>query len=341
MRGERTRRQRHIHSGASDTPRRGGRVWRLVTQRFTVMLIPHSDQHILNFHLPLPLVVLFVGLMLAVVGGFVYLSSVHLGSVAIIESRTRSVQQNQASLDALLAEVQSALQRAEVFHQQLGRTAGGLGFELRGESAPSAAVRGDLASFFDLEAVGENQISEIQQLRDLSEALQRAVRPLADIRAVVDSQRGLLSDIPNLWPVEYGGGRITMEFGPNIHPITGQWFLHKGIDIAGMAGTPIVASANGKVVSLGYDSYYGLNVWIRHKYGFRTRYSHLQSILVSEGQDVVQGEQIGTLGNSGLSPGPHLDFAVMLGTEVVDPATFLRISNDFVRSKNPTLGVGR
>ena len=231
----------------------------------------------------------------------------------------------------MLSEVNAVLQRADAFNQELLRTVTGLGLSVPEERAPNSPARGDLAAFFDLEAVGENQIPEVQQLRDLADTLQRAVTPLNDVRAVLDSQRNLLSDIPNFWPVENGAGRVTMEFGPNIHPITGQWYLHKGIDIAGTPGTPIVASANGKVVSLGYDPNYGLNVWIRHKYGFRTRYSHMRSISVSEGQDVVQGQRLGTLGNTGISTGPHLDFIVMLGTDVVDPAAFLKISNEFVR----------
>jgi murein DD-endopeptidase MepM/ murein hydrolase activator NlpD len=124
-----------------------------------------------------------------------------------------------------------------------------------------------------------------------------------------------------------------MEFGPNRHPINDQWYLHKGIDIADAVGVPIVAAANGKVTEVGVDpTGYGVYVWIDHKYGFRTRYSHLQRASVSEGQEVHQGETLGTLGNTGLSTGPHLDFIIVLGTDVVDPSAFLKISTpDFKR----------
>ena len=65
-----------------------------------------------------------------------------------------------------------------------------------------------------------------------------------------------------------------------------------------------MSSANGKVLETGYNpSGYGNFVLIRHKYGFRTRYAHLQNIYVSEGQEVVQGGIIGTLGNTGISTG--------------------------------------
>ena len=228
-------------------------------------------------------------------------------------------------------EVDTLLSAAGAFDEELVDTINSLGIQQPDNTVPAAVTRGDLASFFDIQAVSDGRVREIQEMRNLAGTLQEAVNPLREIRSVLESQQALLSDLPNFWPVGNGLGRVTMEFGPNIHPINGQWYLHKGIDIAGQPGLPIVASASGKVVELGYDPGYGFYVYLRHKYGFRTRYSHMQSILVTEGQDVVQGERIGTLGNTGISTGPHLDFIIMLGTDVVDPAAFLKISNTFDR----------
>tara|TARA_B100000614_G_scaffold136873_1_gene121851 strand:+ start:1014 stop:1940 length:927 start_codon:yes stop_codon:yes gene_type:complete len=302
-----------------------------MTQRFTIMLIPHSERSVLNFHVN-ALVLVFVGVVFAgVLGSFIYLSSVHIGSTAIIEDQDREISERQANLDAVVGEVQNLLRSGRAFDEELVDTINSLGIERPDSSVPAAVTRGDLASFFDIQAVTDGQTREIQDLKNLTSTLEQAIDPLREMRAVLESQQELLSDLPNFWPVGSGMGRVTMEFGPNIHPITGQWYLHKGIDIAGPPGLPIVASANGKVVEMGYDPGYGFYVFLRHKYGFRTRYSHLQSIVVTEGQDVVQGEQIGTLGNTGISTGPHLDFIVMLGTDVVDPSAFLTISNSFIR----------
>ncbi len=295
------------------------------------MLIPHSERSVLNFHVN-ALVLVFVGVVFAgVLGSFIYLSSVHIGSTAIIEDQDREISERQANLDAVVGEVQNLLRSGRAFDEELVDTINSLGIERPDSSVPAAVTRGDLASFFDIQAVTDGQTREIQDLKNLTSTLEQAIDPLREMRAVLESQQELLSDLPNFWPVGSGMGRVTMEFGPNIHPITGQWYLHKGIDIAGPPGLPIVASANGKVVEMGYDPGYGFYVFLRHKYGFRTRYSHLQSIVVTEGQDVVQGEQIGTLGNTGISTGPHLDFIVMLGTDVVDPSAFLTISNSFIR----------
>lgn len=295
------------------------------------MLIPHSERSAVNFHVNSLVLVFGAVLLLAVASGFIYLSSIHLGSTALLEGQRDELESGQASLDAVLAEVQGVLRAAESFDEELLETIQSIGVGQSGNEVPSTVSRGDLASFFDLQSVPDNRAREIQELRNLSDSLAGAVSPLREVRAVVEAQQDLLADIPNFWPVANGEGRVTMEYGPNIHPITGQWYLHKGFDIAAAAGTPVVASASGKVIELGYDPGYGFYVFLRHKYGFRTRYSHLQSILVTEGQDVVQGETIGLLGNTGISTGPHLDFIVMLGTDVVDPSAFLTISNSFAR----------
>lgn len=307
------------------------RLWKALTQRFTIMLIPHSERSVLNFHVN-ALVLIFAGVLLTgIVGSFIYLSSVHIGSTAIISERDQELSESQANLDSVIGEVQSLLRSGRAFDEELVDTINSLGIEQPDSAVPAAVTRGDLASFFDIQAVADDQSREIQDIQKLTATLEEAINPLREMRSVLESQQALLSDLPNFWPVANGMGRVTMEFGPNIHPITGQWYLHKGIDIAGPPGLPILASASGKVVEMGYDPGYGFYVFLRHKYGFRTRYSHLQSILVTEGQDVVQGDRIGTLGNTGTSTGPHLDFIVMLGTDVVDPSAFLTISNSFTR----------
>jgi murein DD-endopeptidase MepM/ murein hydrolase activator NlpD len=332
-RQRRSTKQRHTSQQKSGPFRS---LWRLLTQRFTIMLIPHSERGVLNFHVNALVLIFALGLFGVILGGFIYLSSVHVGTTAIIDDQESNAIESQANLDSVLSEVGNLLSVARSFDEELVDTVNSLGIETGDESAPAAVTRGDLSSFFDIREVDDDQSREVQDLQQLASTLQSAVNPLREIRTVLESQQSFLTDIPNFWPVGSGMGRVTMEFGPNIHPITGQWYLHKGIDIAGAPGLPVVASANGKVVEMGYDPGYGFYVFLRHKYGFRTRYSHMQSILVTEGQDVVQGERIGTLGNTGISTGPHLDFIIMLGTDVVDPAVFLKISNTFTRGGTGT-----
>ena len=89
------------------------------------------------------------------------------------------------------------------------------------------------------------------------------------------------------------------------------------------SGDPVIATANGQVVTVGYDSSFGNNVIIKHKHGMYTRYAHLSTIRVKKGQYVSQRDVIGTIGNTGVTTGPHLHYEVHIGSDVVDPAKYV------------------
>lgn len=109
-------------------------------------------------------------------------------------------------------------------------------------------------------------------------------------------------------------GPITSPYGPR------KGSFHYGIDIGNRRGTPVVAAANGVVVKVvnycregvSYcGGYYGNYIVVEHPNGTKTRYAHLQTVNVSVGQTVSQGEKIAGLGNTGRSTGPHLHFEVI------------------------------
>lgn len=103
---------------------------------------------------------------------------------------------------------------------------------------------------------------------------------------------------------------VTSEFGYRYHPITGSYELHNGIDLVnGNATTPIYASAAGEVVISGsYPDWYGNYIVIKHSDGLYTGYAHQSQLRVSVGDTVNQGQQIGNMGTTGPSTGPHLHF---------------------------------
>lgn len=107
------------------------------------------------------------------------------------------------------------------------------------------------------------------------------------------------------------GGPVTSEFGPRVHPITGEvGRMHNGIDIGG--GGPILASRSGTVTTVSYDSGgYGYYVVIDHGDGYRSLYAHMQPNLpVIVGEQVDQGQVVGTMGTTGSSTGIHLHFEI-------------------------------
>lgn len=124
-----------------------------------------------------------------------------------------------------------------------------------------------------------------------------------------------------LWPLP-GYSRLSSGVGP-------RWGRqHKGIDIPAPEGTPIIASREGEVTRAEYSSSYGNVVYIDHKDGYTSRYAHMVSLpMVSKGQRVSAGQQIGRVGNTGHSFGNHLHFEIRYGDVVQDPESYVDPSN--------------
>jgi murein DD-endopeptidase MepM/ murein hydrolase activator NlpD len=97
---------------------------------------------------------------------------------------------------------------------------------------------------------------------------------------------------------------------------------HHGIDIASNRGTPILAPGDGYITFTGKNGGYGLFVSINHKYGFETKYGHVQKIYVRRGQYVKRGDKIGEVGNTGISTAPHLHYEVHYRGKPVNPADY-------------------
>jgi murein DD-endopeptidase MepM/ murein hydrolase activator NlpD len=109
-----------------------------------------------------------------------------------------------------------------------------------------------------------------------------------------------------------------------MHPILRIVRPHLGVDYSAPSGSPVVAVANGTVVSAGWSGEGGRMVHLRHASGYETYYMHLSSIAVRTGQHVGQGEPIGRVGMTGLATGPHLDYRVKLGASFINPLDLLR-----------------
>ncbi|MFD3505931.1 M23 family metallopeptidase [Nocardia sp. NPDC058666] len=117
---------------------------------------------------------------------------------------------------------------------------------------------------------------------------------------------------------KFSAGNYTSGFGA-------RWGVqHLGIDVAGPIGTPIYAVADGTIVEAGPASGFGMWVRVLHDDGTITIYGHIDTATVSEGERVMAGDQIATMGNRGFSTGPHVHFEVWLnGTDKIDPVPWL------------------
>jgi murein DD-endopeptidase MepM/ murein hydrolase activator NlpD len=136
-------------------------------------------------------------------------------------------------------------------------------------------------------------------------------------------------------PLRYN--RISSGFSfARKHPILGIYRPHLGVDYAAPLGTPVHAAADGVVASAGWDRSYGNQVTLRHGASYVTCYGHLSSISsgVRAGSRVGQGQQIGTVGSTGLSSGPHLDYRMKVDGRNVNPLTVILPSGTAVDERD-------
>jgi len=122
-------------------------------------------------------------------------------------------------------------------------------------------------------------------------------------------------------------GAITSTFGHRENPFSGEGVeTHKGVDIRAAWGSPVKAMAKGEVEFAGLRGGFGNCIMLKHGNGFETLYGHLSKILVSVGQKIEIGQQIGNIGSTGRSTGPHLHYEVHKNGEKIDPKNFLTLN---------------
>ncbi len=117
---------------------------------------------------------------------------------------------------------------------------------------------------------------------------------------------------------------ITSSFGKRRDPVNNRWSAHYGVDFGGPIKSPVYTPAPGVVVYAGTKGRYGRYVEIDHGSGIITRYGHLNRITVKTGQKVGFRQQVGELGNSGRSTGPHLHYEIVFNGKPKDPMRFIK-----------------
>ena len=147
----------------------------------------------------------------------------------------------------------------------------------------------------------------------------------AVVRSAQRCEDSLLS-IPAILPLLPSSFRVSSGFGWREHPITHRHIPHDGVDMAAVEGSRVYSSGSGVVVSISNDVRgYGKQVVVDHGFGYKTRYAHLSKFSVHVGDTVSRGTEVGRVGNTGLSTGPHLHY------EVITPKGRQNPVNYFVR----------
>ncbi|MBS3970581.1 MAG: peptidoglycan DD-metalloendopeptidase family protein [Clostridia bacterium] len=190
------------------------------------------------------------------------------------------------------------------------------------------------AKLAQLEAQKKEQQAFLAQVRQEKSVIERALAELeedsyrlaAEIRRIQlsRSRSGLSAPTGKFaWPTP-GYNRITSDYGMRMHPILRTQRMHTGIDISAPMGSPAVAGEVGEVIYTGWFGGYGWTVVVDHGGGVSSMYPHLSRITVKEGDIVARGQEVGKIGTSGLSTGPHMHFEVRENGDPVNPWPYLR-----------------
>jgi murein DD-endopeptidase MepM/ murein hydrolase activator NlpD len=184
--------------------------------------------------------------------------------------------------------------------------------ELEGLSRRMENFRSLLADVLRRAQEAADQGIEVAPLEDVVREVARGVDVQALKRAALSAVSRIGASLeaarpggPVGSPVE---GRVSSGFGYRVHPVTGEWAFHEGVDIPVRSGTEVRATADGVVVSSDFHGTLGRAVILNHGNGWQTRYGHLDELRVFEGARVRKGQVIGVVGRTGRVTGVHVHY---------------------------------
>lgn len=217
-------------------------------------------------------------------------------AMAAQRRRADQLRDTLATQEATAARARQEVERATDVQRELTAQ---VADERAARQATLTRLESDLATYTQLVAAYEAESARLAE--ELAESRWQGAAP---------GKGGMV------WPTDGAAGS---GFGYRTHPIFGTRRLHAGVDIPGPTGQSIVAAAAGQVVSAGWRGGYGLAVVIDHGDGLATLYAHQSRLHVGAGQVVTPGQQIGEIGSTGQSTGPHLHFEVREHGQPRDP----------------------
>ncbi len=249
--------------------------------------------------------------------------------IAKISEYDQKSYENYKALKQKVADSQAKLeeQRAEL---------GSLQEELAYEEATVTRLHeekaAEIARYKEKIELADNEAAIFQ--KKIQEEEERIEKLLEEERKRIEEERrkqeaanggaasGQISASGFIWPLEVAG-RITSYFGNREQPTAGASTYHKGIDIGVPTGTPILAAADGEVVTSKYSVSAGNYIMIYHGNSTYTVYMHCSALYASAGQQVKQGDKIAAVGSTGYSTGPHLHFGISINGEYVNPLNYV------------------
>lgn len=295
--------------------------------RFSILLVPSNGGRHRQFEASPRLILSVLGVFAVLLAAALFVASggAHRMQARQLAAKNQVMADELAGIRQELAGLEGAL---ETLTEQNARTRALAGLESidaevlqagvggPGTSTPRSHPLWGLDSLYSKDAFATSF--------DLK-ALQRRVRllgtSLSEAADSLNRHRDWLESFPSILPAR---GYISSRFSPSrMHPVHHLPLPHEGIDISAAAGSPIVATAKGKVTDTSLRNGYGLTVLVEHGFGYETLYGHASQILVREGQEVERGEVIALVGRTGITTAPHVHYEVRQNGRPIDPYRFV------------------
>lgn len=269
-----------------------------MSSHFTITI--HDDNGVKQFNLhhfvkqAIIYIILFVGIVgIISVGTILYLNS----AVDKIEMKRLTEQDNYAQLQYINKNLKNNIQDSQN--------------KLLDKKKELDEISDSLAEIESLIGISADEAMDLQERVDLAKLSSKHMATL-------------LQFVPSGSPVVYKG--LTSKYGYRIHPTLQRKEFHQGSDLKATMDTPVYATADAIVEYAGYHkkSGYGRLVILKHNYGFKTLYGHLNKVVIKSGTFVRKGSLIAYSGNTGMSNGPHLHYEVRFMTRPVNPFHFIK-----------------
>ncbi|MDJ0784836.1 MAG: peptidoglycan DD-metalloendopeptidase family protein [Desulfosarcinaceae bacterium] len=304
-------------------------------KQFTLILLSNSGSPLRQVHLSAPVVCLLLALTLLLAGFVGYTAydyavvKSQLTAKAVLDQelkrKTEEISTQRRQIQKFAGDINALKQQLVALHdfQKQIRIIANIDAPDKQDTlhGMGGSIPEDLDASSDLRKKNDGLVRAMhEQLDQLDTAALHQEREFEHLLERIHKQHNLLASTPAIRPTD---GWITSRFGYRQSPFTGRRELHKGLDISNRTGTPILATADGVVRSVGKNGLYGLTLVIDHGHGLQTRYAHLNKALKKKREHVKRGDVIAQMGSSGRSTGPHLHYEVRLNGVPVNPAKYI------------------
>lgn len=277
-------------------------------ERYFVKIVPQRGDVVHRFELTRRHIVTAACVLGVLLAGSLAFGAVQVwrahAQVAALQSEADKQKAQLAAMNAKAAQIRSQLQHVQRQNQEIQQLIG-----VEPKTQKMSEVR------HNLDALAAEASHAVQE----SDLLRRMTMHVLNVRHLQELARArALAAIPSIDPVN--GADVVGCYCYRSYPDSE---FHSGVDLGANYGEVVRAAAAGTVASADWDGGYGQKIDIDHGNGYHTWYAHLSKMEVTAGQYVHKGEEIGLVGSTGFSTGPHLHYQVMLNGSAIDPTPYL------------------